>query len=154
MADKIVLPASEQKLIAKGVIDFLNTNCPYIPDSIIVEYQGLEGNSGISLHTLKGAVKKNVYVDGGYTGYYPFAIYYRTLPDSTPTRLDASDVVDSIGNWLSTCEELDAPIDYPEIGNCRLIESIEQVTNATLVNRNEDGIEDYMATFDLLYSKE
>ena len=67
------LPASDIKNISKVLLKWLR-NCPAIPSDLTLKYQFLDTDSGISLHTLKGAVKKREYIDGGYDGKYPFAI--------------------------------------------------------------------------------
>lgn len=147
MADPILLNAGEQKGIAEAVLKWLRT-CPDMPSNMTLAYQNLGDNSGMSLHTLKGTVKRTVYVDGSYEGIYPFAIYLRDTPDSTNTRLECTDILDTIGSWV---DEQDI---YPELDDNRIINSINQVANATLVKRFENGVEDYMATFELIFEKQ
>lgn len=147
MAEPVILKAGEQKGIADALLKWLRT-CPYMPEGMNLAYQNLGDSSGMSLHTLKGTVKRKEYVDGSYEGYYPFAIYLRDMPDSTNTRLECTDILDTIGAWV------DEQDDYPELDDNRIINSINMVSNATLVKRFENGVEDYMATFELLFEKE
>lgn len=147
MADPVLLNSNEQRGIAKALLDWLRT-CPSMPSNMKLAYQNLGDNSGMSLHTLKGTVKREEYVDGSYEGYYPFAIYLRDTPDSTNTRLECTDILDTIGAWV---DEQDT---YPELSDNRIIESINQVANATLIKRFENGVEDYMATFELIFEKQ
>lgn len=147
MADPSLLPASDIKGIAKALLDWLRT-CPDMPSDMKLAYQNLGNDSGMSLHTLKGTVKRTEYVDGGYEGYYPFAIYLRDVPDSTNTRLHCSHILDTIGSWV------DEQKVYPEIADDILVSEINWVANATLVKRFENGVEDYMATFELIFEKE
>ena len=147
MPDKPELKEKEIKGIAEALLIWLRQYTG-IPDGIKLNYQYLGDSSGMSLHTLKGAKKREEYVDGGYTGYYPFAIYLRDVPDSNNARLDCIDVLDKFGDWI------DNQTIYPEIGDNRYIYSISQVSNASLVKRFENGAEDYMATFELLFEKE
>lgn len=145
--DKL-LNASEVKDIAGEVLKWINSSCPHIPEGVRLAYQYLKDDEGMSLHTLKGTVKRTEYVDGGYLGYYPFAIYLRDMPDSTSTRLACNDLLDKIGCWFDEQDE------YPDIGVGKYINSINQVTNSTLVKRFPNGVEDYMATFELYFEKE
>ena len=147
MAEQVVLKAGEQRGIAEALLKWLRT-CPYMPEGMKLAYQNLGDSSGMSLHTLKGTIKRKEYVDGSYEGYYPFAIYLRDMPDSTNTRLECTDILDKIGAWV------DEQDDYPELDDNRIINSINMVSNATLVKRFENGVEDYMATFELLFEKE
>lgn len=147
LAEQVLLKAGEQKGIAEALLKWLRT-CHSIPSDITLSYQNLGECSGMSLHTLKGTVKRKEYVDGSYEGYYPFAIYFRDMPDSTNTRLECTDILDKIGSWV------DEQYDYPELDDNRIINSINMVSNATLVKRFENGVEDYMATFELIFEKE
>lgn len=147
MADPTLLNAGDIKGIGKALLDWLRT-CPNLPDSMKLAYQNLGDDSGMSLHTLKGTVKRTEYVDGGYEGYYPFALYLRDVPDSTNTRLECTDILDTIGKWVDEQEV------YPELENGCIINEINWVANATLVKRFENGVEDYMATFELLFEKQ
>lgn len=147
MAEPTVLNAGEQRGIAEALLKWLRT-CPHIPSDLKLAYQNLGNSSGLSLHTLKGTVKRTEYVDGSYEGYYPFAVYLRDVPDSTNARLECADILDTIGAWVDEQDE------YPELDNNRIISSINQVANATLVKRFESGVEDYMATFELIFEKE
>lgn len=147
MADPSLLPASDIKGIAEALLKWLRT-CPAMPSDMKLAYQNLGNDSGMSLHTLKGTVKRTEYVDGGYEGYYPFAIYLRDVPDSTNTRLYCSHILDTIGSWV------DEQKVYPEIADDILVSEINWVANATLVKRFENGVEDYMATFELIFEKE
>lgn len=147
MADPVFLTAGDIKGIGKVLLDWLRT-CPDLPSNMKLAYQNLGDNSGISLHTLKGTVKRVQYVDGGYEGYYPFALYLRDVPDSTNTRLECTEILDTIGEWVSEQTK------YPELNNNRTITEVNWVANATLVKRFENGVEDYMATFELIFEKE
>lgn len=146
MAEQTLLKAEEQRGIADALLKWLRT-CEDIPSDTTLAYQNLGENYGMSLHTLKGTVKRVEYVDGGYEGYYPFAIYLRDTPDSTNTRLECTDLLDKIGAWVDKQEN------YPKLDDNRVINSINMVANATLVKRFENGVEDYMATFELLFEK-
>ena len=138
------LPASDIKNISKVLLKWLR-NCPAIPSDLTLKYQFLDTDSGISLHTLKGAVKKHEYIDGGYDGKYPFAIYLRGIQDSTNSRLDIESTLNSIGEWVDN-QSVYPSLDYLEI------DSISWVTNAILVKRFDNGVEDYMITFELLFT--
>ena len=143
--------ANEVKSIAEILLRWINANCTCLPNGKKLAYQYLGDDSSnmyLSFHTLKGTIKREEYVDGGYQGYFPFAIYLRDSPDSTSTRLDCDEVIDSIGSWISEQE------DYPSLGKNINIESLSQVTNSTLVKRFNNGVEDHFATFELIYEKE
>lgn len=152
MAGAVNIGAVEQKSIARALIDWFNTSCTELPTGLIMEFQCLSDSSSISLFPNKGAIVAEQYVDGGYMGYYPFSIYYRTLPDSTDTRLVSNDIVDSIGVWVADIEENE--IELPFVSDKIQITEIKQITNSSLAHRYEDGTEDYMATFDLYYESE
>lgn len=147
MADQVLLGAGDLKCLAEVLLKWIRT-CPNMPDGMTLAYQNLGNDSGMSLHTLKGAVKRKVYIDGSYEGYYPFAIYLRDVPDSTNTRLECANVLDTIGEWI------DSQTVYPDLGGNRVVSEVNWVANATLVKRFENGVEDYMATFELVFEKE
>lgn len=143
-----VLSASDVSTLAKGLLLWLRT-CPSIPSGVTMAYQYLaEDKDCMSLHTLSGAVKREEYVDGSYEGYYPFAVYFRSSPDSTNSRIDCNNTIDSIGEWI---DEQDSS-SYPDVEDIE-INSIQQVTNSTLVKRFANGFEDYMAKFELLFER-
>lgn len=146
MSELKQLSANDITNISKVLLDLLR-KCPSIPDGIKLKYQFLDENSGLSLHTLKGTVKKHEYVGGGYDGVYPFAIYMRQLQDSTNSRLDCSQVLNSIGSYVDELSE------YPEIEDGEITD-INWLTNATIVKRFANGVEDYMITFELLFEHE
>ena len=145
--EKTPLKISVTKNLGKVVLDWVRSNCPYVK-GIPFAYQFLETGKSLSLHTMKGAVKRTQYVDGGYEGFYPFAIYYRNFADSTNSRLESAELLDLIGEWVNDQEI------FPDIDNNKYITSISCVTNSVLVKRHEGGIEDYMITFELLFSQE
>lgn len=146
MDDRPTLSARDISNISKLILDWLR-NCPYIPTDLKLKYQYLDDHRGISLHTMKGAIKEHSYVGGGYEGLYPFAIYLRDSPDSTNEMLDCSLTLNSIGEWVQDQD------DYPDLEDGE-INSIEWLTNANLVQRFEDGIEDWMITFELRFEKD
>ena len=80
-----------------------------------------------------------------YDGKYPFAIYIRGIQDSTNSRLDIESTLNSIGEWVDN-QSVYPSLDYLEI------DSISWVTNAILVKRFDNGVEDYMITFELLFT--
>lgn len=146
MKNEKLLKVSEQKGIAETLLNWLRT-CPYIPSGLKLDYQYLGNKSGLSLHTLSGTIKRVEYIDGSYEGVYPFAIYLRDIPDSNNTRLDCTDILDMIGSWV------DGQNEYPDLGDNRSVSTIETITNSTLVKRFENGVDDYMITFELIYVK-
>lgn len=147
MAEKKTLTAKELRGIAEALLHWLRS-CPYKPSDLPLAYQSLGDSSGLSLHTLKGTVKNVEYIDGSYEGVYPFAIYLRASPDSTNARLDCTNILDTIGSWVDEQEG------YPELDDNRNIVSINQISNATLVKRFENGVEDYMSTFELVFESD
>ena len=143
--------ADEVKSIAEILLRWINANCTCLPEGKKLAYQYLGDDDSsiyLSFHTLKGTIKREEYVDGGYQGYFPFAIYLRDSPDSTSTRLDCDEIIDSIGSWISEQDN------YPSLGANLNIESMTQVTNSTLVKRCNNGEEDHFATFERKYEKE
>lgn len=148
MADKPLISAGEIRGIAKALLEWIRT-CPDIPSDMKIAYQYLEDEQPcMSLHTLSGAVKRVVFVDDSYEGYYPFALYLRDSPDSNNTRIECMDTLDNIAEWIGTQES------YPSIGEGKYVYSINQVSNAILTKRFENGFEDYIVTFELIYEKE
>ena len=91
------------------------------------------------------AILGAIYIDGGYEGKYPFAIYLRGIQDSTNSRLDIESTLNSIGEWVDN-QSIYPSLDYLEI------DSISWITNAILVKRFDNGVEDYMITFELLFT--
>ena len=141
------LEASDIKSISKALLDWLRT-CPELPKNVKFSYQYLEEkDESMSLHTLSGAKKSVQYVDGAYEGIYPFALYYRSSPDSTNKRIQCTELLDAIGSWV------DEQSVYPELGDNRVINSISQITTSVLVKRFPNGYEDYMTTFNLVFER-
>lgn len=98
------------------------------------------------MQQLSGAVKKREYINGSYIGALPFAVYIRVTGADTATKLDATETLNDLAEWLET-----APV--PQLGRNRHVIKIEMTALPSLFERLQDGTEDYQAIFNLEYKQ-
>lgn len=143
-----LLNISEVRRISKTLIDYINTNCPFLPDGLIVEYQCLKDTDSLSIQDLPNGAKLTEYLDGvSYNGQYNFAIYYKTNPQDTNERFAAIDILDSICTWIESIKTLDFGTETLQLN------FVSQTQSALLFNRADDGYLTYQALMTLNYNK-
>lgn len=102
--------------------------------------------TSMMMQQLSGAVKKREYVNGAYIGALPFAVYIRVTGADTANKLDATETLNNLADWLET-----APV--PHLGGNRRVIKIEMTALPSLFERLQDGTEDYQAIFNLDYKQ-
>lgn len=99
------------------------------------------------IQPLSGTIVDRKYVNGGYLGTWPFAIYLRIQPQDTAARIDASQVLKSIATYLT-----DGPLPSL-IDNSMEPIHIIQVSSPISFGEQEDGTCDYQTIFNLKYKQ-
>ena len=126
------VPAQEEGSISRAVIVWLNG--------------WLNKDSDVPISLVQGAYIVERYIDGSYDADYPFKIIYRTKPGSPDARLNADELLDSLGQWANG--------QTPDIGEGREVQTFEQTTQAAMFARMEDGWEDHQIFFRMTYKVE
>lgn len=143
-----LLNLSDVRKITKTLIDYINNNCPCLPDNLEIDYQFLKETDSLSIQDLPNGIKLKEYLDGvSYNGQYNFALYYKTNPQDTNERLSAINVLDSICEWLESIETIDFGTSTFEY------HYINQTQCSHLFSRSDDGYLIYQSILTLNYSK-
>lgn len=143
---KEALSQKEQNSMLKTVYAYINA------------YEGLKGlevcfesyaesGASLALFSDQGACVIKRFITGGYRGYLPFALIYRSNPKSDIQKLNKIEYLNDLGTWL--CEKGN----YPDLKNIE-IEKIEQTSVPFKDAADDDGSNDYIVTFELYYRKE
>lgn len=141
--NKTLVSAEEQSKISRVLLSLLNK----YPDKPVtfINYEYLGTETGMAISTIQGAYKIRQYIDGGYRAQYQFKVLYRLQPANNDERLDAEELVNNIGAWLS------ANADSVDIGENAKVLSVSRDTVAALYARYEGGVEDYQILMNLVY---
>ncbi len=145
------VPAQEEGSISRAVIVWLNgwlNKDSDVPISIqMIDYEFMPADKpSMALSLVQGAYIVERYIDGSYDADYPFKIIYRTKPGSPGARLNADELLDSLGQWANG--------QTPDIGEGREVQTFEQTTQAALFARMKDGWEDHQIFFRMTYKVE
>lgn len=133
-------------IIATAMLNHLNS-WPDKPSHINLEImEKAPIQSSMAMQQLSGTVINRKYIDGSFTGYWPFAIYVRISGTDTAKRLDAVKTLDEINAWLQ-----DNPL--PNLGDNRVADEIEMTSLPAVAATYEDGSTDYQAIFRLNYKQ-
>lgn len=139
---------SEQNKILKYVIQKIKDS--YIFENYEVNFNNLsvEGsNVGVILNS--GSRKSREFVDGGYDAVIPISIILRNIGVATDDKsLHEIDLINQLGAWFDDNIQRDKSI------SGYTIYSVEQQTQAIITYRDESGIEDVGADFNIVYSKD
>ena len=94
------------------------------------------------------------YVDGSYIGILAFAVYIRVNSQDTRTRLDATGVLNSLGDWLEARDEDTREYkNLPQYTNDTQARSIEMTATPAIATRYDIGYEDFQVIFEMQYFK-
>jgi hypothetical protein len=131
----------EEKSILKGICTLLNTwsdrTGDFLPET--------EGHlPGAVVCALSGSHQVKRYIDGSYTGQFPFAVSMYADGSSPAEKLAVLGQFDGLAEWLTT----HLP---PNEGN-RCFSGIRQTTLPAKTSVWEDGTEEYRAAFVLEYT--
>lgn len=106
-----------------------------------------DSGASIALFSDQGACVMKRFITGGYRGYLPFALIYRSNPKSDIQKLNKVEYLNDLGAWLSDSKN------YPDLENIE-IETIEQTSVPFKDNADDAGDNDYIVTFNLYYRKD
>lgn len=135
----IVTPEAEK--VARAVRSWLNTY-PSLPTAI-VEYEFLEEETGLTVVTTQAAYKTKQFILGDYEAQYQFAIMTRTIPMTALERLAVDELLNNIALWATQNPiQLESP--------CRTVRVVQN-TNAALLGRKQNGVEDHSVNMTLVY---
>ena len=137
--------------IAASLIDHLNT-WPEKPCEIKLE-DFSKAPPSMMMQQLSGSYKLRSYVNGSYTGEYPFAVYVRVEGSDTESKLDATGCLLGLGKWLSEKNADGTRKNLPKLTDGRTAIKIELESLPSLAVRFDDGTEDYQALFKMQYKQ-
>ena len=133
-------------LIARALYSHLN-RWPDKPCRINMETMEKAPISfSMSMQQLSGTVVLKKYIDGSYTGAWPFAVYVRLSGNDTAKKFDAIQLLTMISEWLRTTPP-------PDLGESRAPDKIEMTSLPAIAGVYEDGGIDYQAVFRLTYKQ-
>ena len=113
-----------------------------------------ENPPAMMLQPLTRARVVRQYVDGSYIGILAFAVYIRVNSHDTKTRLDATGVLNSLGDWLEARNgETREYVNLPQFTNDTQARSIEMSATPAIATRYDNGYEDFQAIFEMQYFK-
>ena len=133
-------------IIARAILNHLN-EWPDKPSYISLEImEKAPIRSSMAMQQLSGTVITRRYIDGSFTGSWPFAVYVRISGTDTAKRFDAVKTLEAIGTWLKA-----SPL--PDLGENRVADEIEMTSLPAVAATYEDGSTDYQAIFSLNYKQ-
>lgn len=148
MADeqKELLSQKEQSSMLKTVYDHVGSYEKLNGLEVCFE-SFAESGASIALFSDQGACVMKRFITGGYRGYLPFALIYRSNPKGDIQKLNRVEYLNDLGAWLSDSDN------YPNLENIE-IETIEQTSVPFKDNADDAGDNDYIVTFNLYYRKD
>ena len=134
------------QLIAKAIYDHLN-QWPQKPCQIRLEMMDKAPIAfTMSMQQLSGTRILRRYIDGSFTGAWPFAVYVRMAASDTAKKFDAVSLLETLNQWLMT-----QPV--PDLGTGRTATRFEMTSLPSIAATYEDGSTDYQAIFQLEYKQ-
>lgn len=134
------------QLIAKAIYDHLN-QWPGKPCQIRLEMMDKAPIAfTMSMQQLSGTRILRRYIDGSFTGAWPFAVYVRMAASDTAKKFDAVSLLETLNQWLMT-----QPV--PDLGTGRTATRFEMTSLPSIAATYEDGSTDYQAIFQLEYKQ-
>ncbi len=143
---KEALSLKEQNSMLKTVYGYINSYEKL--DGLEVCFESYEESGGsLALFSDQGASVIKRFITGGYRGYLPFVLIYRSNPKSDIQKLGKIEYLNDLGTWL--CDK----DNYPDLKDIE-IEKIEQTSVPFKDGADGAGDNDYVVTFELYYRKE
>lgn len=134
------------QLIAKAIYDHLN-QWPEKPCQIRLEMMDKAPIAfTMSMQQLSGTRILRRYIDGSFTGAWPFAVYVRMAASDTAKKFNAVSLLETLNQWLMT-----QPV--PDLGTGRTATRFEMTSLPSIAATYEDGSTDYQAIFQLEYKQ-
>ncbi len=143
---KEVLSQKEQNTMLKTVYSYIGSSDKLKKIELCFE-EFSESGASIALFTDQGACVMKRFITGGYQGFLPFVLVYRSNPKNDAQRLAKVEFLNDLGAWLSNSDN------YPNLENIE-IESIDQTSVPFKDDADGAGDNDYVVTFNLYYRKE
>lgn len=143
---KELLSQKEQNTMLKTVYSYIGSSDKMKGLELCFEGFKKDGAS-MALFTDQGACVMKRFITGGYQGFLPFVLVYRSNPKSDAQRLAKVEFLNELGVWLADSNN------YPNLENIE-IESIEQTSVPFKDDADGAGDNDYVVTFNLFYRKE
>lgn len=139
--NRILVSASEQALISRTVLTWLNSyeSLPLAK----IDFEFLGKTSGLCLSTVQSAFKTKQYINGGYQAQYQFQIVYRLIASNADARLSADEALDALGEWAES-----NPPTLP-LGVNRW--KVKRDTGASVMARYDNSAEDHSISMTLIY---
>lgn len=139
-----LVSSGEQEQISRLLLAWLN-QFPDKPVSLI-NYEFLkDGEPSMALSTIQAAYKTRKFITGGYEAQYQFKVIYRVQPTTNNDRLKADEMLNALGDWTTTREDL------PILGDGVRCLKVEATTRSSLFARYENGDEDHQILMNMLY---
>lgn len=141
--EKRYVSGLEQDQVSRALLIWLNQ----YPDKPVgrIEFEFLGKANGMSLSTVTASYKTEEYITGAYDAQYQFAILYRVSPETSGDRLNAAEILDTLGRWAEERRDL------PPLGEGMTATRIERNSTGSLIARYDDNTEDYQILMNLLY---
>lgn len=108
-----------------------------------VDFEYLGEYSGLCVSTIQAANKTKTYILGGYEAQYQFAVYRRLYAENNDARIEADEELNMLSAWL---EE-----NPPTLPAGIRFKRLRRDSNAALLGRYDNGVEDHSITFTLFY---
>lgn len=142
---------SDGVYIAASLIDHLNS-WPDKPCEIKLE-DFSKSPPSMMMQQLSGSYKLRSYINGSYTGEYPFAVYVRVEGVDTESKLDATGCLLGLAKWLNEKGPDGKRKNLPVLADGRAAIKVELESLPSLAARFDDGTEDYQALFKMQYKQ-
>lgn len=135
---------TEQDQISRMLLAWIN-GYPDKPVRVI-NYEFLpDGAPSMALSTIQAAYRVRQYITGGYLAQYQFKVIYRVQPTTNNDRLKADELLDGLGDWVSTNP------DKPALGAGIRCKKIETTARSSFFARYENGDEDHQILLNMTY---
>ena len=133
--------AVDQTAIARSMLDYVNawTNKPA---SFTLDGLAKAAPSATILQLATSGVLRR-YVNGSFVGVWSFAVYFRLNKADTAGKLDVLDLFDNLKAYFKST--------LPTLSEGATASKIEQLSTPYLSAADDDGTEDYQATYRLEY---
>ena len=139
-----LVSSGEQEQISRLMLAWVN-QFPDKPVSLI-NYEFLkDGEPSMALSTIQAAYKTRKFITGGYEAQYQFKVLYRVQPTTNNDRLKADELLNTLGDWATTREDL------PVLGDGIQCLKVEANTRSSLFARYENGDEDHQILMNMFY---
>lgn len=140
---KKAVSASEEYQVSRKLLVWLNTYPEKPVDLIRFEFLPADTTS-MAMSTIQAAYILQKYILGGYKAEYQFKLIYRIKPGSSnDKRLKADELLDALGDWTIG--------QRPDIGEGKMVVSVEPTTRSSLFAVYENGDEDHQILMKLTY---